>query len=258
MKKKWTITLLVIFISLLTITIFYFSRRDHYIYVSPVREDIVEAVYALGKVKSHKKYEIITGVISTLKNVFVKEGEFISQGTTLLELESGTVFKSPISGTVTSLKLEKGETVLPQRSILTVEDLKDCFMEVSLEQEAALFITPGIEVEVSFENLRGEIFKGKVDSVFPREGEFLSHLSIPELDPRILPGMTADVVFKVRKITGAITIPKEAMSENQIEILRDDDWKKMKLMTGVMFENRVEVIDSDLTEKDLIRYQKIK
>jgi len=257
MKKKWKILLFIIFIAFITLVAFYFFKKDTYVYVSPLREDVVEAVYALGKVKSHKRYEIITGVISTVKNVFVKEGESISQGQLLLELESGTFFKSPISGTVTSVKLEKGETVLPQISILKVEDLSDCYMEVSLEQEAALLIRPGMEVEVSFENLRGVIFKGKVDSIFPREGEFLSHLVLNDLDRRILPGMNGDVVFKIRKIYAALTLPKEAVKESEIEVFKDNKWKKIRIKIGVVFGNVVQIIDSGLNEKDQIRYKKV-
>jgi HlyD family secretion protein len=58
--------------------------------IQPIREDITEAVYASGIVKSKNQYQVYTTVTGTIGEVLVKEGMLITKGTPLFQLSKET------------------------------------------------------------------------------------------------------------------------------------------------------------------------
>lgn len=108
--------------------------------VRPKTGEVTEAVYGLGKVKSNRRYEVKLGVISTVRELYVNEGDVVKAGQNLVRIDSNVIFKAPFDGTVTMINNFEGETALPQSVILRMEDLKDRFIELSVEQEGALRI----------------------------------------------------------------------------------------------------------------------
>src|SRR3989344_1552320 len=124
------------------------------------RGNIVEAVYGLGTVTANQSYQVKLGVTGTITAVYVTEGDTVEKGKPLVNIDSGATFKAPFSGTVTSAPFKLGETVYSQTPIVTLINLKDCYVLASLEQESALRVRAGQSARISFETLRGQIFQG--------------------------------------------------------------------------------------------------
>jgi multidrug efflux pump subunit AcrA (membrane-fusion protein) len=196
-------------------------RRKGYEVVRPKRGEITEAVYGLGRVKSNHRFEVIIGVIATVKKLHVQEGDFVKKGASLIQFETSALFKAPFDGTVTLTAVRENETALPQSVILRLEDLNDRYLELSLEQQAALRVRKGQPAKVSFESLRGKILEGRVAALFPREDEFLAHVSVQGLEASVLPGMTADVAVEVGKIPEATLVPLKALNNGMLTLKRD-------------------------------------
>jgi macrolide-specific efflux system membrane fusion protein len=260
MKKISTPTFLfsIFLVLAITISTYFYFKSKKFTEISPRRGNLTEAVYALGKVKSHKRFEVMTGFMSSVKKLYVEEGDEIEKNQLIVELESGTIFRSPFNGTVTLVRLQEGETVLPQTPIIRVEDLTDRFIEISIEQESALKVRKGQGVKIAFEDLKNEIFQGRIISLFPREDEFLAHVEILELDHRVLPGMTADVAIKIAEIKNALLIPVKSISNNFVEILKKKKWKKIKLEFGPVEGDWIQVLGNQLSEKDVLKVKRIR
>lgn len=251
MKKIIIVTLsLLIFSSLAGI--FYFKDRKTVV-VHPQIGNITEAVYGLGKVKSYKRFEVIIGVISTVQKLFVDEGYVVKKGDSLIQLETRASVKAPFNGTVTMIKTREGETALPHQPILRMEDLTDRYIELSLEQEAALKIRKGQTAKVSFESLRGKILEGKVDAIYSREDEFIAHIEVPNLSESVLPGMTADVTVEIGKINNAMLIPVKAVNSGSVIVKRDGRWKKEKVDLGRVDGLYIEVLNNQLKPSDELK-----
>src|SRR5690606_24527986 len=97
-----------------------------------------------------------------------------NKGDELIEFEGSGVFRAPFSGTITSLNVQLGEVALPQVSVMRLEDLYDKYLEVSLEQDAALRVKKGQKAQVVFESISGRKFEGAVTSIYPKQGEFVA------------------------------------------------------------------------------------
>lgn len=255
--KKWIILLISSLIIISAIAIFTTQKLNRYTIVQPEKGNIHEAVYGLGKVKSRNRFEVITGVMSSVSKRFVNEGDFVNKGTPLLQLNEQVTFRSPLDGTVTYAKLYEGETALPNLVLLRVEDLNRKFIELSLEQQSVLRIQINQPARISFESLRGKVLNGKVSAVFPREDEFIVHIDVQDLDSKILPGMTADVTVDIGSIENATILPIAAIHNGMVQIDRGNgQWEKIKVEIGQIDGLSAEIKSPQLSEKDRIRIRK--
>ena len=223
----------------------------------PQRGNITEAVYGLGKVKARQRFEVKLGVISTVKKVFVREGDFVRQGSKLIEFDSNALFRAPFDGTVTLISSFDGETATPQTTVLRLENLKDRYIEISLEQQGALRIQREMPAKVAFESLRGQVLLGKVVALFPKEDAFLAHVEVKNLDPSVLPGMTADVSIEIGTIQNAMLVPLKAISNGSVLVERQGKREKIKVQVGHVDGMSAEILGDSLKPEDEVLFQKV-
>ncbi len=220
--------------------------------VHPKRGEIIEAVYALGKVKSDRRFEVKLGVISTVREVYVREGQHVKTGQPLMRFDF-SLFKAPFDGVVTLVAAYAGETAVPQVAVLRMEDPNKRYIELSLEQQSALRVKVGQTAKASFESLRGAVLTGKISALFSRDDEFLAHVEIDDLEQSILPGMTADVAVEVGKIGDALMIPLRAISSGMVIIKRPGGKReKVKVEVGNINESWAEIKGSTLSIDDVV------
>lgn len=227
---------------------FFFKKPN---VVKPKVGPIVEAIYALGTVKSDDIYILKLGITSGITQLFVSEGDIVQKGQKLIVTESSTL-TSPISGTVTRIYLDKGETVMPGIPVLTVMDLTKTFIQISLDQSSALRIKKGQKAELSFENLRGTKINGTVQKIYPSDGQFLVRLETEALPLGILPGMTADVAIEVARREKAMLVPVNSIHRGQIRIIRDGKTKTLNVKIGAVNGELAEIQDGQILEEDEI------
>lgn len=258
MKLQTKSALAVAVLVLIIAAVWAWSKRSPaYDKIAPSKGQIIEAVYGLGKIKSNQRYEVKLGVISTLKSRFVKEGQSVSKGQKLIELESGAQFNAPFAGLITSLGFYEGETVPPNLTVVRLENLQDRYLELSLEQESALRIKPGQIAKISFESLRGQTLSGRVTTLFPKDDEFIVHISVPKLDEHILPGMTADVAIEIGTIEGLL-IPFKAIRNGIVQVERHSSTQKVKVEVGLVDGLSAEIKGQPFQEGDLVLIPKDK
>jgi macrolide-specific efflux system membrane fusion protein len=224
-------------------------RNNQVEYVNPRYGPIVEAIYGLGKVKTDRVYEVKLGVIKVIRKIYVREGETVRKGDRLVRFDGDLVFTAPFNGTVTLVAFHENQSVFPQQPVVRVEDLSTKYIEVSLEQQGALRVRPGLPVRVVFESIRGEVLKGKVSAIFSRNEEFLAHIDVPLAD-NILPGMTADVAIEVSHKDKALLVPLSAITDGRVRVKRDGKRKTIKLTIGSIDGNWAEVLDGDISVND--------
>jgi multidrug efflux pump subunit AcrA (membrane-fusion protein) len=254
--RIWAGIVALIVLTVSVLMIWNLRRNRSVEYIHPHRGEITEAVYGLGKVKSIHRFEVKLGVLSTVKKLYVREGQFVERGDKLIEFDSNALFRAPMSGTVTLINNYDGETALPQMPIVRLENLKERFIELSLEQEGALRIKPGQQARVSFESLRGKILEGRVTALFSREDEFLADIDVTGLDDGVLPGMTADVTIEIGTIQNALLIPAKAIQAGTVLVRRNGKRQKIKVEVDHVDGVMAEIKPGSLTEADEVAIRK--
>jgi RND family efflux transporter MFP subunit len=89
-----------------------------------------------------------------------------------------TTISSPVTGTVIFKSMEKGETVSPGVTVLTVVDLNSLYARADIDEQRIGWIALGSPASLTVEGLTGKVFKGKVTEI-GRYGEFATQRDVP-------------------------------------------------------------------------------
>jgi membrane fusion protein, macrolide-specific efflux system len=181
---------------------------------------------------------------------------------------------APISGTVIRRAIEPGEMVAPgvesrfeKRSLLTIADLSRLIAKLELNQIDVAKVRLGQPVSLVVDALPGERFSatireiapasvrppGKEHDVFPVEAQ------LETADPRLRPGMTADVRIQVSERLHALSLPIESVrregDKTFVTRLRDERRgplrERVEVVLGARTDRTVEIV-SGLTEGDRV------
>lgn len=242
-----------LFVAGMLFTNFYMDRSEGVLSEPIHRGAIVQSVYGIGTVTANRIFQIKLAVIGTINEIYVKEGSAVKKGDRLVTIDH-VVYRAPFDGTVTSLPFNVGENVFPQLVILSLVDLSDRYLVVSLEQQGALRIERGQKVIMSFDTIREQNYDGVVQSVYSNENNFLARIDISSLPPRILPGMTGDVAIATLEHQNVLLIPTAALEKG------DTVWvkrgigipRKATVKIGIVDKAMAEVLSGDLEEGDRV------
>jgi|TARA_Y100000748_G_C15478724_1_gene481896 multidrug efflux pump subunit AcrA (membrane-fusion protein) len=247
-KIYLVITIIGLIIILGLLSFFYQKKNTQYLKVK--KGDVQEAIYGLGKVRSRSTFDVKIGIMTNISKLYVKEGEKVKKNQKLISFSGASLFRAPFEGTITNIELKEGEVALPQISIMRLEDLEDKYIEVSLEQDAALRVRTGQTAKVIFESLKSIELKGKVQSLFPKKGEFIAHIEVKDIPENIMSGMTADIVVEVGKKKDVILIPLKAISEGRVVRMRADKKAVIDVEIGYTDGVWAELVSGDITLDD--------
>lgn len=211
-------------------------------FVAIKKGSIVEAIYGIGTVKANKIFDLRVGVASTIDKLFVDEGNFVKKGAALASLAGLKIFYAPFSGTISKVQYQENETIYPQASILTLTDLSDRYVSVSIEQEGIIKVLSGQKARLSFESLRDTSFHGVVENVYASDGRFLVRINTADLPAAILPGMTADVSITISIHKDVWLVPVAAITDKKIKIKHKNSQEIEEIPIDI------KLIDGDLAE----------
>lgn len=250
MKKisRMTILLMIFILICFVLTYRYKSASSNWVRVK--QGPVISAIYGLGTVTSDRIYHLKVGVTSSVKQLFVHEGDEVKAGQPLVQMNNLPLIKANFSGTITSLPLHINETVYPQTEILTLMDLTSSYVLVSLEQEAAMKIQKGQQVKLTFSGLPNESFAGTVYSIYPKAQEFYVKIIPEKLSKTILPEMSSDVAIILERKENAILIPAQAIQNAMLTIRRNGKVEQVAIEVGAANGNEVEVISNNIKLND--------
>ena len=244
--------ILTIFVALFLLN----QKKKQYDLVSPKVGAINEAIYGLGTVKSDEKYSFKVAVPNTIKNIFVHEGDEVKKSQKILQFNDGLTVTSPFNGVVFNLPYHVGENVFTDRPVVEIENANKLFVEALLDQQSSMRVKKADSVRISFENIQNQYFKGKVESLYHSNGQFIARVNIPELPKEILPGMTADVAIEVAQKSEALLIPVRAVQMGVVLIERAGKREKIPIKLGIMDQEWAEVISENIKPTDFILLKK--
>lgn len=220
--------------------------------IHPHSGEIVEAVYGLGTVESEDVFQAKSAIISSIAEFYVREGQDVSKGQKLFKNDQGSIIYAPFSGRITNIPVSEKENLFPQTVILSLSNLEKLYLSVSLEQQGAMRIKKGLKAEISFEFFRNKKIIGLIDTIYPRQNEFIAKVKFSELLPGVLPGMTADVAFEIDRKQNAMLVPARSLVNGNIIIKRNNKNEKFQAIVGLVDLEFAEILEPKLTLEDEI------
>jgi RND family efflux transporter MFP subunit len=139
----------------------------------------------------------------------------LNRSTVLLEY---TNIRAPFDGVVLTKNADVGEVVAPfgsavtaKAAVVTMADLSSLMVEADVAEAFLSRVKAGQPCEVQLDAIPDTRFKGKVAVIVPTadrtRGTVMVKVRFDELDPRILPEMSARVAFLSRELSGEESRP---------------------------------------------------
>lgn len=134
-----------------------------------------------------------------------------------------TIINSPMEGTVLSIPVVEGQVAVAAASVnsgtllMTIADLSKMYINTHVNQVDIANIVQKQSVDITVDAIPGALMKGTVTLVSPvatiknSVKGFSVLVSIDKLDPRVRPGMTADLSFPVIDLRGVLAVPLAAI-----------------------------------------------
>lgn len=132
-----------------------------------------------------------------------------------------TIITSPISGTVISRSVDKGQTVAASFSTPTMftigEDLTKMQVITNTDEADVGKLKPGMEAFFTVDAYPGETFRGTIRQVrlasttVQNVVTYNAVIDVSNPDLRLKPGMTANVTIVIEKVEGVLRLPNAAI-----------------------------------------------
>lgn len=140
----------------------------------------------------------------------------------LEELQSFERVIAPFDGVVTERHIEKGDLVTAgsggDRNLFSVAQSKILRIQVSVPQSYSVDLRTDQDAEITLRERPGEVFHGKVartaQSIAAATRTLLTEVQVDNSSGRLLPGMYAQVKFKLPRSHPMVIIPGSALISN--------------------------------------------
>lgn len=226
-------------------------------FTPPLRKgSIVLSVYGIGTVTANKSFQMRPGTTTNVSRLYVAEGDFVRKGDRLADMDLIT-YRAPFDGTITFLPFKLGENIFSFAVALSLVNMADCYVLVSMEQQGALRVKRGQKALISFDTDRSEKYEGIVKSVYSNANSFLARVEAVKLPEKILPGMTADVAIQIEEHQDVLLAPVAAIEQGYVWVKRANRFpKKVAVKLGIVDKEMAEIVSGDLQEGDRLLIRK--
>jgi Cu(I)/Ag(I) efflux system membrane fusion protein len=166
---------------------------------------------------------------------------------------------APQTGVITKMGIRDGMYVTPKLQMYTIADLSSVWVLVDVFEHQMDWVKKGNKVEMNVQGLPGEIWKGKVDYIYPELSPVTRTLKVRlKFDTpkqRLKPNMFANVtLFSASR--KSLSIPTQAIiyyenSTRVVKVTGDHQYQPVEVKTGMKSDGQVEIIEG-LQENDRI------
>ena len=217
-----------------------------------IKKEIVEVAYAVGTLESKDIYQFRPGTSLNLQELYVTEGEFVKKGQPLLKMD--IIVSAPFEGTVINIPANVGENVNASETVIQIENLKKLQIKAILEQKSIFRVKTGQSVKISFEDLPGKVFEGKVSKLYSLDPQFIIYVEPTNLPDNALPGMTVDLVIEVSAKRQGFVVPIGAYKDGKILVKKGFGKEEITVERGIVGPDFVEIKSDKISENDELKF----
>lgn len=128
--------------------------------------------------------------------------------------------------------------------VLTIADLNHMIINAHVNQADVSRLSVGLKVDIQVEAITGLVVEGVVERIAPQATiengikGFSARIRLKEIDPRIQPGMTANIKIPVQSAAGVMAVPLGAVFTEYNEQLKKQE-RFVYVQQGESFERRL-------------------
>ena len=228
----------------------------------------IENQYALAKTTFERQKNLWDKKIGSEIQFLQAQAQMISAQKSVAQMRAQvakTVIRSPFSGTIDEVFVERGQVVAPSpQGLMRIVNLSNMYVSTTVPETYIGKLKPGTEVDVFLTSL-GKTYKGKVRQVAnfinPSNRSFGIEVSVPNPDNLLRPNQVAKLKIIDYTIKNAIAVPTNVVQEdgehNKFVFIatnvngKSGVAKKVLVKVGKSSNNVTEIL-SGLTANDVI------
>jgi RND family efflux transporter MFP subunit len=164
-----------------------------------------------------------------------------------IEISNGT-FNSPVSGTVTSRKINPGEIATPGTTLMTVMDISQLKMQGNVSQDLVPLLAIGQKVPLTVDALPGQSLEGEITQIGPvstSAGQYFPVVINIKNPGSLMVGMTATASV-ILSVPAQVIIPLSAVrnegGKDYAFLIRDGEAYRQQVTLGLKNNSEVQVI----------------
>lgn len=166
-------------------------------------------------------------------------------------LDENTDLLSPIDGVITARNYDPGDMYNAQQPILTVMQIQPVKLLINVSEKLYPKIKEGMSVDVFLDVYGDELFKGKVNLIYPTVDEqtrtFSVEVLLPNTNNKVRPGMYARVVLPVESaeriiVSDKAVVKQPGSNERFVYVVSGDSVIHTKVEIGRRLDNKFEII----------------
>ncbi len=229
--------------------------RDPYMgaKVSQIQKgDLTVAVYGSAQLVSRHSFDLKIGIVGRIVELPVNIGDSVKKGQVLIRFDSLPEFRSPIEGIVSALNYHLGETVFAQTTVLSIQDPKDSYLEMSLDQRSLRYLKPGQLARISFDGFREQKFEGTLRSIFSNGGQFFAIVDFDRKGYSMLTGMSADISVITEEKKNVLKADYGAIKNGRLLVFENGRFHGKPVNTGPDDGASIEILGEEFKEETKI------
>lgn len=206
--------------------------------------------------------------LNTLTQSYKAAKESVKQVESSLEKAretlNDTVIRAPISGKITTLNAEEGETVMtgtmnnPGTIIMIISDLDKIIAKLEVDETDITDVEEGQKAFIEVESIANKHYTGRVTKIgsSARKSEqrvsvFEVEITLDDPDKRLKPGMSVDGNIETGRKSKVLAVPIQSVQEktkeddnrvvNRVFILKDNKAGSTEVETGLSDDTHIEI-----------------
>jgi membrane fusion protein, multidrug efflux system len=199
------------------------------------RGTLVERVHLTGDIKGQNQADIYPDVPGRLNRVYVREGQYVSQGQVVADIDRnvvGMVYRpatvtAPISGVIGKIYVDVGMTIAPNVPMMLIADTRVVEGILAVPEKFVPYFQVGQTAEVRLQSYPDEVFSGTISNkgsmIDPATRTLQVRIRLSNPGGKILPGNYADFSVQIREARDQVKVPFDAVIdtiERQFVLLR--------------------------------------
>jgi Cu(I)/Ag(I) efflux system membrane fusion protein len=167
------------------------------------------------------------------------------------EIKERIHITAPQDGVIESLSVGEGMYVTPGTTVYSLVDLSTLWLKAEVFEAQAAWVSAGQRAELALPAFPGETWSASVDYIYPevdpKSRTVAVRLKIENKDGRLKPNMFGNVSLMGSPVTGALSIPTEALirtgqNNRVILALGDGKFRPAEVSTGLETGGRIQIL----------------
>ncbi len=223
-----------------------------------------------GEVVTASSVDTYADTQGILARLNVSLGDYVRKDQVIAEIDPSrpglnyalSPVKARVSGTITALPLDQGDTVSPQFPVATIGDLNRLQVVTAIPERFISRIRIGMPAEIYLEAWPGHLISLTVSEMNPvvnsQSRTLEIKLNVPGGQDKIKPGMYAEIRLTTEEKDSVVKIPADSvlrrLGEVFVYVVEDDKALKQIVVPGITLGGVVEIIDG-IKAGDKVVYQ---